>query len=359
MRLLRKVLRRFSVTSALLDAVRNGLSVLPRPGVPEGTTCPVSRLRPTRWRFHRVLQALGECMRHGPDWNEGGYVQTRRLRRAIAALGRASHIHIMCMPKSGSTFLTALLRNLTGYCYYPTRFTANGSEQYGDLPAFLLMRNTNTVSKNHSRAVGWNVAVQELFGDPFIVQTRNIFDIAISYYDHLHKDHVQVQLRSFTKMEAMSFLAPVSEVFYDLPKEQKLDLIIDYAVPWYLNFFISWTYYCSGERPERPKYLWLRYDDLVGDPVGTLRLIVDLYGLSKDDEAIERAVRQTYERGTTAWLNKGVAGRRKRTLSQEQCERIFRMAEYHRDVDFSSIGIPRNASTIGADASPPPPPVVG
>ena len=85
---------------------------------------------------------------------------------------------------------------------------------------------------------------------------------------------------------------------------RQLDLVIDLAVPWYLNFYASWF---TGRQTGEVDFLWIDYESLCRDTAGQLRRIVEYLGLSRSDAEIEEAMRKAVAAPTR--LNVGRAGR--------------------------------------------------
>ncbi len=224
------------------------------------------------------------------------------------------HLLVACMPKSGSTYMTALIRHLPDFHdanlvgIYERREQELAGEQ------LLAFHHVNYVAQHHVR---YHTATQKLM-DQFslfpIVLIRNLYDIVYSIHDHM--------LREGTD-------GPHAVVPSDMmrrPTEEILSFIVDMVLPWYFNFYCSWQL-C-------PDKLMLRYENWTSNPSDTLRLIAAYSGVMVDDAAVQCAIEKAGGVGTR--FNKGVTGRG-RELPNELKERVQRFASYYRGQDLSDI----------------------
>lgn len=234
-------------------------------------------------------------------------------------LGR--HIFIACVPKSGSTFLKNLLLGITGF---RDAFMVNMASQFEQELYLPILRNTahlDTVTQQHCRASDVNIHLMQAFEIRPVVLVRNIFDSVMSLLDFYDGG-----------ASANSYFR---EDYRSLDPETKLDLIIDNFVPWYFQFVASWS---LAEKQDRLELLWLRYEDLVADKSDSVQKVLGFYGLSAPVKGIEKMIKETESRKEKTRFNKGVAGRGKAGLSDEQKERIVRFARYFPTTDFTCIG---------------------
>lgn len=236
-------------------------------------------------------------------------------------LGR--HIFIACVPKSASTFLKDLLVSLTGYRDMFSVYAAGQNEHDLYLPAIRENGHFDTVTQQHCRASDANVHLMQAFGISPIVLVRNIFDSVMSLLDFYNKQGAF--FNSYSRADFMSF-----------DEETKIDLLIDNVIPWYFQFISSWD---LVEKQGRLNIKWLRYEDLIVDKVGVLRDLLNFYGLGAPEKAIEAKVKETESQTRKIRFNKGIAGRGKTGLSDDQKERIRRLSRYYPTTDFGRIGL--------------------
>ena len=231
---------------------------------------------------------------------------------------RANCVFITALPKSGSTLLTVMAAEATGYIqFFLGDDHLNEQELYP--PKLIDSWSMNVVCHQHTRASRVNLKRMQDFAIKPVVLTRNIHDAAVSLADHLHRE----------SLDNPTFSVPPA--FLELPRQAQLDAIIDLALPWHLQFVAAW------QRAEIDK-LWLSYEELIADPSAVLRRVLEFYGLKRDDAAIERAVTQAFS-GADTRFNKGGSGRGEEILSAEQKARIQALTRHFPDVDFTSIGL--------------------
>ena len=232
------------------------------------------------------------------------------------------HLLIACMPKSGSSFLSAALCAATGWPVLPMSYGYMQNEQDIHLPFLLARPEANTVTQQHCRATIPNVQILQAFGIRPIVLVRNLFDVVLSLADFY--DGGAVGNTFFPgRWEA---LAP----------ERKHDLIVDHVMPWYVTFFASWM--------DVIRTGWLdarlvSYDAMIADKPGTLAAILAHQGLTKSAQECAAAIAAVDGGAAQTRLNKGVGGRGVAALTEAQKDRIRRLAGYYPDIDFSAVGL--------------------
>lgn len=239
-----------------------------------------------------------------------------RFKKAMSS--RANCIFITALPKSGSTLLSVMAAEASGYIQF---FLGDDHLNEQDLypPKLIDSWSMNVVCHQHTRANKVNLARMKEFAIRPVVLTRNISDAAVSLTDHLHRE----------SRDNPTFSVPPQ--FLDMPREAQLDAIIDLALPWHFQFVAAW------QRADIDKH-WLTYEDLVADPAAVLTQMLDFYDLAPDVAAIEHAVARAFESGRTR-LNKGITGRGAEELSEAQKTRITALARHFPDVNFACIGL--------------------
>lgn len=237
-------------------------------------------------------------------------------------LGR--HVFIACAPKSGSTFLKKLLLEATGFRDVFSVYAGLQNEQDLDLPQLAQFARNDTVTQQHCRASEANIHLMQAFGIRPLVLVRDIFDTAMSLRDFYDGGFVYS-----TFFERDRYIA--------LDDRQRLDLIIDFVVPWYFQFVASWQ---RAERDQRLNVMWVDYADVVGQTEHTLRTILAFHGLDLSDERVRQVIdaRVRDKRGNR--FNRGTAGRGSTGLDAEQRSRIVSLARHFPGVDFSRLGLP-------------------
>jgi hypothetical protein len=123
----------------------------------------------------------------------------------------------------------------------------------------------------------------------------------------------------------------------ELDLETQLDYVIELALPWYIDFYVSW--YEAGTNG-KIDVQWISYEEMIADWNMSIRRILDVYGIKRTDAEIEEAIQRTLEKGQRKTLqirlNKGVVGRGN-LLSDAQKERVRALTRFYPWVDFSRI----------------------
>lgn len=228
------------------------------------------------------------------------------------------HLLVACMPKSGSTFLSAALANLPGFQGVGLSPGYGRREQELDPLLMLFNHRTNYVAQQHVRYSATTEMWRQNFGIKPVVLVRGIFDVIPSIRDHFRREDT---------------VAPMGYVTQEMAEweDSKLDYFIaTMLIPWYFNFYRSWLD-CKDK-------LMVRYEDLNADSVSVVRRIVEHHGLGFSRETIESAVNKA--QGGFTRRNQAIVGRGQ-GLGEEVKARIYEMADFYPGVDFSPIGIIR------------------
>lgn len=231
------------------------------------------------------------------------------------------HILIACFPKSGSTYLSKVLQELTGYREW---YAAEpGAQKEQDLSERRFYRPRRpAVIQQHLKATQANLELMLWYRMRPIVQTRNLFDVVASLHDHF-------QLHGHSL--ACGF---VSEEYNRMPWQARVDYLIHLHLPWYFNFLLSWR-----EATPRMEICELTYEELFANQERELRRIAEFFGIPASAEQIAEAIRRAKGRDTR--LNIGVSGRGAEMLTEDHKRAIHHLAERCR-VDIDELGnVPR------------------
>ncbi len=243
---------------------------------------------------------------------------------------------VACFPKSGSTFLFALLANLPGMrrqklvpgfkrreqeiclerlreANLKTRFLR---ELWKDDPTIDSARPIGFVSQMHLRYSLPTGKIMKNFRITPIVLVRDIFDVVVSIRDHFQN-----------KATYMS-MAYVTEEMKEWDESKMQHFIADMVVPWYLNFYMCWQE-CDNAKV-------ITYEKLVNDVTGTTLDVANYAGIPCSAQDIAQAIENAGRQDTRK--NKAVAGRGQEVPDSVK-EKIRHLAAYYPDVDFSPIGL--------------------
>lgn len=232
---------------------------------------------------------------------------------------------IACMPKSASTFLTTSLSLITHYPMVKLHFDRN-NEKALYLPHLIKHSAYPTVTQIHLRLTNTNLQILRYFDIRPIVLVRNLYDITVSYRNHLSKEpSLNPEFRN-------AVITPVLKSYETLDEKEKINFIIDLVIPWYISFYVAWYYAYQSNSID---LLWINYNDIAKDSPAVIRKILDFYHIHKTDEELNISVQDSFKKDIR--FNKGVSGYGIEAMDSLQIERIEKMKSYYPDVDFSLI----------------------
>ena len=165
-----------------------------------------------------------------------------------------------------------------------------------------------SVIQQHVKGTRTNVELLTTFGIRPIVQTRSLYDVVVSLYDHFERDNNSLPCGF------------ICDQYWQMRFQERLDYLIGVHLPWYFNFFLSWRH-----AAHHIEILPLTYEKLFADRLGCLREILSFYHLSASDEQIESAIRRMATAKTR--LNVGVNGRGMEMLSPRHQQLIQQQAD--------------------------------
>ena len=173
-----------------------------------------------------------------------------------------------------------------------------------------------------------NAALMRTFGIRPVILVRRIEDIVVS----LERDLKQKAQRPTvgTGQEGYSFVWQ-DHCTRDLSDERRLDFVIDLAVPWFVNFYVSWHRLCEQRAVEA---LWLTYEEMVGAPENTVRKALAFLGLDAGVRIAPDVLERKYHTFRDGRVGQGVSA-----LSAEQQRRLRERFAYYPDVDFAKYGL--------------------
>ncbi len=233
----------------------------------------------------------------------------RRLEREFAQrLYRHPHRNLLVIgqQKSGSTWLEKMLCDLPGYVrWVPSnikfgRADLRRSDFDPPPPGY-------TVTKVHTPPSEANLGVVHSLGRPYVVLTRDLRDIAVSWSFYVlntpdHHRHADIR---------------------GLPVERVIDYFIEQRLPEYAWWQAEWA-----RRLDAELGLMIRYEDLLDDTVGVFARVVEHLGVRTRPNRLTGIVeRHAFARVTgrkpgqedqTSFNRKGVAGDWRNHLSPEQ-----------------------------------------
>ncbi|MEZ0579486.1 sulfotransferase [Nocardioides sp. MH1] len=246
---------------------------------------------------------------------------------------------VACMPKSGSTFLSAALASLPGYrrehivpsyarreqemseteiqrAFAATQTLRRAFDQ-GELVS--PQRPRAWVAQLHVKHTHETQTLVDRYGIVPVCLVRNIYDILVSLRDHFVND------------SPLTAAAYVEESMVGWDEERMYAFLVDMAVPWYLHFYVSWA--------KAEQKVLVTYEDLVADPPGELRRILKAGQLPWNSEGIAEALEKVAggDQGKVR-RNVGTTGRGA-VIGPDLRARVESYCNYYPDVDFRPLGI--------------------
>jgi hypothetical protein len=268
-------------------------------------------------------QSIATALSSEPLDHNGIYVHRDQIKKKLDPLC-APTILFSCFPKSGSTYITSVLKEVTGYQGAVLAYAEGGNDQQLDPIRLIQHLQTPVIAHHHMRATLANLELMHLFSIKPLIHTRNLFDSVISFKE-FHEVLVDPE-------NPMAF---ITDQFRVLPEQKRVDMIIDLVVPWYLHFYVSWK---NFDQRFSLGIHWTCYEELLEDPQTLFDKILDSCGIQPPKHALEKALTNVGKDASTRF-NKGVSGRGESLLSENQKISIRSLCSYYSDVDFSPLGI--------------------
>jgi hypothetical protein len=156
-----------------------------------------------------------------------------------------------------------------------------------------------------------------------IILVRNIYDIVASLFHDLRKKE-EISGYHIGKI-GYSFLW-LDSATKNMNDEDLIDMIIDLAIPWYVNFYVSW-YRLTEQNIVNP--IWVNYEDMMNDKNNTIISILNFIDFPFNGEINSTILNEKY-----STYNKGDSGRGDILLSDERKSRIQEKFSYYEDVNF-------------------------
>jgi hypothetical protein len=237
-------------------------------------------------------------------------------------------IVVAAAPKAGSTFLANSLQKITRLRNFRlcAAYATNEHDLY--LPALCLMSRCGCVSQLHMKGSFHNAALMRAFGIRPVILVRRIEDIVVS----LQHDLARKAARSTagTGQEGYSFIWQ-DRATRDLPDERRIDFVIDLAIPWFVNFYVSWYRLCEARAVDA---LWVTYEEMVADPRATVRKVLGFLGFPAELPIPPGVLERKYHT-----FRDGRVGQGADALTPEQGRRLRERFAYYPDVDFGRYGL--------------------
>jgi|TARA_B100000315_G_C14519949_1_gene561063 hypothetical protein len=154
---------------------------------------------------------------------------------------------------------------------------------------------------------------------------RDLADVCCSLSDHFDRETTHWPFFSLNKSQL---------IFLDRDAV-RLDFIVDLAIPWFINCYVSWMRYKDNGGPLQV----IRYEDLTLDPHNVIRHVIESAGVGYSADEVSEAVELVQAAPIRSRLNVGVIGRGREFLDGNPRveEMLNRYISYYPDIDFSPI----------------------
>jgi len=237
-------------------------------------------------------------------------------------------IVVAAAPKSGSTFLANTLRAVTRLRNFRlcAAYATNEHDLY--LPALCLMSRYGCVSQLHMKGTFHNAVLMRTFGIRPVILVRRIDDIVVSLQHDLKRKAQRPTVG--TGQEGYSFVWQ-DACTRELNDARRLDFIIDLAVPWFVNFYVSWYRLCEQGAVEA---LWVTYEEMRADPQATVRAVLSFLGFDAKLPLPAEILERKYHTFRDGRVGQGAV-----VLTAQQQQRLRERFAYYPDVDFGRYGL--------------------
>jgi hypothetical protein len=222
-------------------------------------------------------------------------------------------ILIACMPKSGSTFMTQLLRHhLRLPLHHLTLDYGKGEQEVCWTKLDAVVTSDALFIQQHVRASQNTLKVIRLFNIQTIVMIRNLLDAVVSFREHILKESVDSTMFHF------------DPAFLQWEERRQYEFIIDLVLPWYLNFLGTWI---DANKHKDISLLWLNYSDWIDDPKATLKQIDAFCDRTHSPEAASQAVARA--KNEFIRFNVGKSGRGRKLLDGDLQAKVRHLLSYY------------------------------
>lgn len=254
-------------------------------------------------------------------------VQDTLLKVGKKCFGTRS-VLVASMPRSGSTYLALSVAGIPGW-RSRSAVPTYGRREY-ELEAEQIRRDwiaakSNIVYGHHVRCNEHTLAIADLYELDVVVLIRNVKDICRSFSDFLDADHL-----------AWPYVVLDTATLSNVDRSgMRPSLIASTLLPWLFNFYVGW----KQHEKAGGRVLFIRYEDLVADSVGTLVHIMDHIGSSVNEQTIGKAIASVSRTPRQGNMNIGVSGRGDRYFRDEPMvdALIEVFSSSYSSIDFSPI----------------------
>jgi hypothetical protein len=229
---------------------------------------------------------------------------------------KSKKIIIVCMPKTGSTYIYKKLSRYTGY---PINSFWIHREIQEFHPLLKYRTHKNHICQAHTMGSHYTVDQLNSIQAKPVILYRNLFDLVISMRDFLHSDEYKAVIAKYGF--AHTYGGVFDKTFYVLSKEEQYDFIIDFDIPAFIRFYTSWKKY-QVRLNEKP--IWISYEQFFSDKEKYFEMILKFYDLKVNKKKISEVLNLKED---TTRLNKGISRKKGgNELTSSQIKKIESIA---------------------------------
>jgi len=255
-------------------------------------------------------------------------LEIKKLLKYLISLKNVdtNKIIVVCMPKSGSTYI---YKKLCRYTNYP-KITLRSHHEIQEFDRLRMIYHKRFDLIDQIHVVGSLYAVNQInsVNAKVIILWRNLYDLAISMADFLNSAEVIGDMRKTGY--ANTFGGVIDEKFYNLDKDEQYDFVITFVIPAYIRFYVSWK---KCEQYLNIKPLWISYERFFSNKDLIFKEILRYCNLEINDQR----VLETLNALDATRFNKGVCRKRgSGELSWDKVKKIENIAaiypEYYNEL---------------------------
>lgn len=243
-------------------------------------------------------------------WFRDGVIRGRRVDKDHPLIMYAA------FPKSASLFLLKSIANGTDLKSRSARPTEGFGQALIDRRRFRTCLDGRSVIYGHMLC---DSQVRDLirgYERRILVTIRPLPEVVASLRDHI---------RSTGESPLGPKLGGYPEYFpgyVDADRPTQLSYIIDYLIPWYFQFLVSWM-----EESRHSPVLWVPYERIADQPMAAVEQVARFCGTDFDRDRLQGYLADDPKVN----FNKGVHGRGLEMLDQGLRDKLAALGAYHRD----------------------------
>ena len=217
-------------------------------------------------------------------------------------------------PKSASLFLLKLISEGTKLKARSTRIAEGNGQTVIDKQLFRQCLDGRSVVYGHLPCNSFHRSLFSPYERRIVVTVRPLPEVVASL-----KDHIESSGTSPLDPKVGDFPEYYPD-FFDADDETRLGFIIDYLMPWYFQFLVSWI-----EESKHSPVLWVPYEHIVQQSRQTTCDVAEFCGVECHLDRLDN-----YLAGDPRVnFNKGIPGRGIKMLNQQMHQRLAVLASYH------------------------------